>query len=371
MNRAFLEIGALLEPHWTGIPNVVAGIAEHALRDPTIDWRFIYDTIELPRTLVVRLLQQRSGAGGMDTLAELVWSEKPIPASLAQSGAGIFPNIKPTHRLFAREASIVHDLSPLLTPQFHNGENIFHFANRIHRDVETSDHLFCVSEATRQDVIHYFRKPAEQTSTIRLGIDIDPTHVAAAHLGSAGLTVEPYVAVIGTLEPRKNGRIVFDYLDRDPGFAHRQRIVFVGRDGWLEERSRLLARLDAAGVSADRIVFTGFVSEADKVALMLNSRFCIYPSFFEGFGLPILEAGALGKVTVCSNSSSMPEVMPEHCVFFDPRDVEAFGRALRVAERQADQSRSAARCRSEIVADIAAHGWLACYNSIATWIADQ
>lgn len=371
MKTAFLEVGALFEAHWTGIPNVVAGIARYALADDAIDWRFLYDTVQLPRAMVVEMLAQRSGAGRLDQLAQLVWSERTVPAATAATAAAIFPNIKPAHRLFGREASIVHDLSPLLTPQFHNADNIIHFANRIHLDVDSSDHVFCVSEATRQDVFHYLGMSLDRMSVIRLGVDIDPADLSAAHVRSGGIIAEPFVAVIGTLEPRKNGRILLDYLRSDPKFADRQRVVFIGREGWLDERESLMERVAAAGVRPGRIVFTGFVSETDKLALMLNSRFCIYPSFFEGFGLPILEAGVLGKITVCSHTSSMREVMPDRCIFFDPANSEDFGRALRLAERQAEVTRSGDRCRSDILADAAGHGWHHCYATIAAWVVQQ
>ena len=215
-----------------------------------------------------------------------------------------------------------------------------------------------------QDVHKYLGKPLSRMSVLRLGTDIDQADVALAQVVAEGGRVEPYILVIGTLEPRKNGRIVLEYLARDPGFALRNRIVFMGRDGWLDERSRLMSMIANAGVAEDRIVFTGFVSEAEKTALILNSRFCVYSSFFEGFGLPVLEAGVLGKVIVCSNSSSMPEVMPQRSIFFDPTDLHEFGDALRIAEHRTAQTRSAARALADIIADAKASGWASCYRGV-------
>ena len=284
----------------------------------------------------------------------------------------LFPNIKPVRRYFGEEAIIVHDLSPVLTPQYHNADNIFHFANRIRADIETSDHVFCVSRATMGDVHAYFRKPLEQMSVIRLGAEFDPAELSAGllHLRPE-YQVESYVAVIGTLEPRKNGGLIFDYLATNPGFANQHRIVFIGRDGWLDEKRRLMKQLERVGVSADRIHFTGYVSNTERTALMLNSAFCIYPSFFEGFGLPVLEAGALGKVTVCSNSSSIPEVHPESCVFFDPAEMFEFAQAMRTAELRAAQTRSRSQSLHDILQRVAPHGWEACYGQIAGWIKER
>lgn len=371
-HKAVLDVSALFEEHWTGIPNVVAAIARHALDDQEIDWVFTHETVPLPRDLVLKFLRQRSGAGGLDVLSQLVWDIPPISQEVAAETVAIFPNIKPVRGYFRKEAAIIHDLSPIVTPQFHNADNIFHFANRIRSDVETSDHLFCVSQATLTDVAAYFGKSQSEMSVIRLGCEFEPNELSAGALQvRPDISVEPYVVVIGTLEPRKNGSLIFDYLMANPGFASQFRIVFVGRDGWLDEKSRLMKRLDGAGVSADRIVFTGFISNEERTALMLNSAFCIYPSFFEGFGLPVLEAGALGKITVCSNSSSMPEVLPEQCVFFDPTEPFEFAQALRTAELRAAQTRASHQSVSDLLNRTAPHGWGRCYDEIARWVREQ
>ncbi len=370
--KAYLDVSALYEGTWTGIPNVVAALAERALVDPEIDWRFCYETVEAPRDLVQKFLRQRSGDGGLEVLASSVWQSDPISHADAQNSVIVYPNIKPVRGYFRKEAMIVHDLSPVIAPQFHNANNIDHFANRIRDDIATSDHLFCVSKATMTDVHAYFGKPLDEMSVIRLGAEFDPAELSAGLLSvRQGLKAEPYVVVIGTLEPRKNGSMIFDYLMQHPEFASQYRVVFVGRDGWLDERVRLMKLLLRAGVRRDRVQFTGFVSNTERTALLLNSAFCIYPSFFEGFGLPVLEAGALGKVTVCSNSSSIPEVFPDQCVFFDPADVFEFAQAIRVAELRAAQTRSSAQSLSDILDRAQPYSWDACYRSVAGWVKER
>lgn len=370
--KAVLEVGTLFEDHWTGLSNVVAALAERALREPDIDWTFTYEAVPLPRDLIVRFLAQRSGAGGLFELSELLWMTPPMPETEAAGVTAIFPHIKPMRRYFGREAIIAHDLSPLLTPQYHNSDNIHYFANRFRGDVETADHIFCVSKATLGDVHAYFGYPIEKMSVIRLGAEFDPADLSAGLVQvRPELQIEPYVAVVGTLEPRKNGGLIFDYLIDNPDFAHRYKVVFVGRDGWMDEKGRLMKKLAEVGVAEDRIQFTGYLTNAERTALMMNSVFCVYPSFFEGFGLPILEAGALGKVTACSNSSSMPEVFPEQCVFFDPGDKFEFAQAMRVAEARAVQTRSRAQSLSDLLQRAAPHGWDGCYQAIARWVKEQ
>lgn len=368
MRKAYLEVGALFEDSWTGIANVIASIAARALDDPELDWSFCYETLELPKDRVRQMLDQRSGLGGLSLLGSRIWQAAEIPPDVAAEATCLYPNVKPMRRFFGREASIVYDLSTMLTPEFHNAANIGHFANHIRGDLETSEHVFCISKATMSDVQAYFGVPDDKLSLIQMGVAFDPVDVCAGLLTLSGQTAEPYVAVVGTLEPRKNGSLLFDYLVQNPSFASRYRLVFIGRDGWLDEKTRLLDRLQESGVAPDRVLFTGYVSDAEKLALMINSAFCIYPSLFEGYGLPVLEAAALGKLTVCSNSSSMPEVAPEACVFFNPLDVFEFGQAMRIAEIRAALSRSASQSLMDVLDRATPLNWDGCYAPIAAWV---
>lgn len=368
MRKAYLEVGAMFEDSWTGIATVIASIAARAVDDREIDWSFCYETLELPRDHVRQMLDQRSGLGGLSLLGSRIWQASEISPEIAAQATCLYPNIKPMRRFFGREASIVYDLSTMLTPEFHNAANIGHFANHIRGDLETSDHVFCISQATMSDVKAYFGLPDQKLSLIQMGVAFDPVDVSAGLLTLSGRTAEPYVAIVGTLEPRKNGGIVFDYLIQNPAFASRYRLVFIGRDGWLDEKTRLLARLRESGVAQDRVLFTGYVSDAEKLTLMFNSAFCIYPSLFEGYGLPVLEAAALGKVTVCSNSSSMPEVAPKTCVFFDPLDVFEFGQAMRIADMRAALTRSSGQSLTDVMDRAAPLNWEACYAPIADWV---
>jgi glycosyltransferase involved in cell wall biosynthesis len=128
-----------------------------------------------------------------------------------------------------------------------------------------------------------------------------------------------------------------------------------------------MAALSEAGLDPGRVMFTGYVGESEKVGLLYNAAFCIYPSFFEGYGLPIVEAAALGKLIVCSNTSSMPEVAPDHCFFFDPADMAQFSRAMAMAEKRALQLRPP-QSLADVADGVARAGWGACYDAIANWV---
>jgi glycosyltransferase involved in cell wall biosynthesis len=363
----YLEISALLEEHWTGIPAVTAAIAQYAMNDQTMEWRFFYGSMTVPRSFIGQLLARRTGKQAGDFLLAHVWGKHEISYADAGNGKAIFTTLKTVRNLFAEEAVVLYDFSPILTPQFHTGETVNHFSNRFRGDIETSDHFFCISEATKNDLLSYFEIEATKTSVVPMGIDISLLDVSLGQQVGREYNIEPYVLVLGTLEPRKNGRLVLQYLARDPGFSSRFRLVFVGREGWMAERQQLMADIEAAGVHSDRVVFSGYVSEAEKVALLLNCKFCIYASHFEGYGLPILEAAKLGKLIVCSSSSSMPEVAPDKCFFFDPRDLIQFGRAISLAEKRVPQLRSPSML-PDIAGLLKEATWEECYRIISEWV---
>src|SRR5271166_1324942 len=301
MPEAFLDIAPLFDERWTGISVVTEQIASAALRDDAIDWRFFYENIAVERGVVLELLQRRAGGAYLGYLGRQLWAGARLRESETSSAAAVFLNVKPPIGTFRREALIVHDFSALLTPEFHHLDTVRHHAYRVRRDVETTDQFFCVSAATAGDLRAYFQIPASRISVIPLGIAVDPCDLADL-TARRTQEVEPYVCMLGTIEPRKNGRIIFSYLQLYRRFLDKYKILFVGADGWLDEKNRLLDSIRGSGLDASRIVFSGYVGERTKLELLYFSRFCIYASLFEGFGIPVAEAAHLGKFVVCSNS---------------------------------------------------------------------
>lgn len=184
----------------------------------------------------------------------------------------------------------------------------------------------CISDATRQELLARFPAAAERAQVTLLGVDQDLRSRAAARPDCAerlGLPA-PYVLSVGTREPRKNlVRTIAAFRGLDDEVRAGRRLVLVGHRGWADDD------LDAAIREAgDLVHVAGYVDDEDLPAVYAGADAFVYASFHEGFGLPVLEAMAVGTPVITSNVSSLPEVAGGAALTVDPRSVAAIGAAL-------------------------------------------
>lgn len=226
----------------------------------------------------------------------------------------------------------VHDLAHLHdpTPFTRNGRRFF--ARALEHTAADADLVLCSSEATRADCAAAGIDPA-RLRVVPLGVRVAPADLATVHTVTArhGLR-RPYVLAVGTLEPRKNLPALveaFRRIDRTD-----VDLVLVGPAGWGVEIGTLVAPL------GDRVHVLGFLPAVERDALYAGAAAFCYPSTFEGFGLPVLEAMAQGTPVVTSLGTATAEVAGDAAVLVDPHDVGAIGDAL--AGLLADPGRAAA-----------------------------
>ncbi|MCL4499481.1 MAG: glycosyltransferase family 4 protein [Chloroflexi bacterium] len=184
--------------------------------------------------------------------------------------------------------------------------------------------IIAISESTKRDVVDLLGIPEEKIAVVYNGLGDQFAPAAPEIVGETtarlGIT-GPYVLYTGTLEPRKNIPVLIEAFNlccrRAPELTHR--LVIAGKKGWLyEDIFRRVHELDLA----ERVVFTGYVADEDLVALYSGADLFVFPSVYEGFGFPIIEAMACEAPVICSSSSSLPEVAGDAALFFTPNDHE-------------------------------------------------
>lgn len=227
----------------------------------------------------------------------------------------------------------VNDLIPVLYPEwFPKGEtSVQHAIDSLPRD----GFVTTVSEATKADFCNYTSFDADRVTPILLAASPDLFYVVVdearkrAVRQKLGLGDGPYVLSLATLEPRKN----IDHLIRcfvrliEAGeIPHDLNLVLVGTKGW--KMDALLAEVAKNERIRSRLVFTGFVPDSELAALYSGALAFAYPSLYEGFGLPPLEAMQCGLPVITSNVSSLPEVVGDAALLVPPTDVDALCQAL-------------------------------------------
>jgi glycosyltransferase involved in cell wall biosynthesis len=326
MRPIFVEVSTLFEPAWSGIANVTANLCRSLLRgNQDVDF-FAYDKL-LARSYVKNSLLNSDGMGLRLTFEYGQAVERPLSTrDRHENEVGIFPNFKRASQDFSMEVLIVHDLSFVLTPELHEPHLVSDYVEKIYRDAHTVDRCICVSEATKDDLVRYYAVPKCKVSVAHLGMDRPPLSLELNKteldlLNELHLKPGTFFLVLGTIEPRKNVGLVLDYIKMHPEFLDSHMLVFAGRDGWGKPFSQLL---NERNISDPRVIHLGYVFEPLRQALLRHCKALIFPSLFEGFGLPIIEAMSWGIPVIGSCSSSMVEVGGKVMMSFDPCSVESF-----------------------------------------------
>lgn len=247
----------------------------------------------------------------------------------------------------------VHDLIPVLFPHYFGVTSVEeHHFKPIVDSIRPSDWIFCDSQSTKNDLCNYRR-------------DLDPSRVSVTYLGASEwcrpcrdtakicqvrrkhrIADGPYILSLCTLEPRKN----LAHLIRCFATLVEQeklwdlKLVLVGNLGW--EYDGILAEItNSAPAIRDRIVLTGRVEDDELSAIYSGSLAFVYPSLYEGFGLPPLEAMQCGVPVITSNTSSLPEVVGDAGIMVDPYDSDALSQAILSLYNQPELRRAMA-CKS-------------------------
>ena len=224
----------------------------------------------------------------------------------------------------------VHDLSVFKYPETHPADRIRQFERDFKASMGRAAHLITDSAATRQEVMDFLGWPGEKITAVPLGVSSQfapvPPDVLAPVLSQYGLTVNRYTLCVSTLEPRKKvAHLLRAYQCLPQSLREQYPLVLIGGHGWLSEAlHQEIDRLAAQGW----LHYLGFLPEADLPALYAGARAFVYPSVYEGFGLPVLEAMASGVPVVASVFTSLPEITQGAALLLNPDDIDALARGI-------------------------------------------
>lgn len=225
----------------------------------------------------------------------------------------------------------VHDLSVFTFPETHPAERIRHFERDFAASLRRASHVITDSEAIRTEFVERFGWSLDKVTAVPLGVAT--TYVpkgepeCRAVLMRHGLNYGGYALCVSTMEPRKNVAALLDaWLALPKVMRHRFKLVLAGGTGWLSEA--LHERISEAAAQG-WLSYLGFVAESDLPALYAAARIFVFPSVYEGFGLPVIEAMASGVPVISSNRSCLPEVTAGAAALVDPDDIDSMALAIR------------------------------------------
>ena len=269
----------------------------------------------------------------------------------------------------ARTVLTIHDLSFLRYPECFSPPLLRYLLAAVPRSVERADLVLADSENTRDDLIELLGVPAESIRVVYAGVEPEFTPRPQAEVQAVreryGIQ-RPYLLGLGTLQPRKNFRRLIEayHLLREEHDIPQQ-LVIGGGHGWLYEP--IMEAIERHGLQED-VRLIGFCDDADLPALYTGADLFAFPSLYEGFGIPVLEAMACGTPVVAADTSSLPEVAGDAALLVPPTDVEALAQALWLALddsalRETLRARGFEQCRRFTWHD-SAHRLLECYEEL-------
>ncbi len=222
----------------------------------------------------------------------------------------------------AKTVFTLHDLIFRLYPEYHLPLNHWFLRNAMPYFLSRADAIIAVSECTKQDAVQFYQVPPDKITVIYEGVNpalhpetnLDRVREARRRYAKDS----PFILFLGTIEPRKNIPALVDAVRalRSRGSSHR--LLIAGRKGWLYQG--VFDHVRQTGMQDD-VDFLDYVPDADLPALFAACNAFVFPSLYEGFGLPPLEAMACGAPVVCSNTSSLPEVVGDAALLVNPQSV--------------------------------------------------
>ncbi len=257
----------------------------------------------------------------------------------------------------------IHDLSVIRHPEWHPADRVRWYEKDFSAGLARTTHFITVSQFSKREMTDLLHVPAERISVIGLGVrevfQPRPTEEIHGRLNRYDLPSD-YFLYAGTIEPRKNvAGLLAAYAKLPAGLRERTALILAGVSGWGRQTvEEWIAGRHLTG----RVRILGYVDDETLAILYAGARALVWPTLYEGFGLPPLECMACGTPVITSNLASLPEVASEAALLVDPRDENELSRAM---TRIVEDANLTARLRTAGLTRSAAFSWSDCVRAHA------
>jgi glycosyltransferase involved in cell wall biosynthesis len=229
---------------------------------------------------------------------------------------------------------LLHDIIPLLFPYFYKPADVNIFRSYLDTALPLADLVVFTSKCAEADTQRYSAERGlaiGRTAIVPLGADGVRQPAPATNLAGHGVESGRYILFVSTIEPRKGHRMILDawtqlLADGVPQ-RHGMKLLLVGRPGWLVDD--LIADLARLEPETDRVIARHGIEDDALALFYANAAFCVFPSLYEGYGLPVVEAMQYGKPIIASSAGPVPELVGGLCPCLDPRDTGAWRDQIR------------------------------------------
>src|SRR6266446_1341198 len=259
------------------------------------------------------------------------WLAVGLPLYLRKASLDLFHGTNYEVPLWSKRRSVltIHDLSILLHADTHEADLVRRARRRLPVMARSASMIITATESVRREICEHLHVKADRVAVTpfapRSSFQAMPAKQANQTKERLGIEDE-FVLFVGTVEPRKNLLTLmraFDQILRQT--SRRPQLVVVGAEGWLMDE--LFAFIQQSSIG-DRLLLTGFLDDGDLRALYSSCTVFVYPSIYEGFGLPPLEAMACGAPVIAGNIATFQETLGSAAQLVEPNDVEAFARSI-------------------------------------------
>lgn len=292
------------------------------------------------------LLENMSGASGLEfsyykcsrdrdlnTIERIYWENISVPMHVRRTRPDILvvPAFAPAFFKPCRTIVVLHDLIGVLFPQNLGIASRWYWSRWLPTCVKRADFIVCDSESTRRDCFDILKVDEEKVKVIYPNVfegnSCSSSGVSDKEVLSKLNINSRYVLSVSTIEPRKNFPLLVEAWHRVKNMTAKEKplLVIAGKKDW--GWSSLQKKIASLGMDKEVIV-TGYIADYEKEALYRNCEFFVFPSLYEGFGLPVLEAMRSKKAVIVSRSSSLPEISGDAALYINPHEVDDIVNAI-------------------------------------------